>query len=375
MAKLDSLLFPVFDALRKQGVPLGVSDYLLAVKTIRSGFGLEDAARFKELCRLLWTKSKEDQELFDIAFAELIEPELQIVSTPELVTTTPINTSPSETPPSTISSESTLKNSKFQSQSQLESKTETLDEQVPFRPKSSRQLFSFKLDRVEQPRHYYFTMRLPISQREMAGIWRHLRHPQRTGVLEDLDVEGTIDSICRTGIFIRPRLQARRRNQAKLVVLIDQQGSMAPFTPLVNALIESIERGGLLGKVSLYYFHDCPEGFLYEHPSLTSPLSLEVVLNSQAKNNSVLIISDAGAACGYYDGTRLADTKAFIKTLGTYTYLYAWLNPMPPNRWLATTAEDIATIVPMFYLDKEGLNDAVNILRGHPFPSEVGIYE
>jgi len=48
---------------------------------------------------------------------------------------------------------------------------------------------------------------------------------------------------------------------------------------------------------------------------------------------------------------------------------------MPKTRWKATTAEDIACMVPMFPLDREGLNDAVNILRGHPFPAGVGIDE
>jgi hypothetical protein len=158
-------------------------------------------------------------------------------------------------------------------------------------------------------------------------------------------------------------------------VLVDQQGSMAPFAPLIEAAIESILRGGLLGKTNLYYFQDCPERFLYQRPSLTNTLALEAVLDEQAKGNSVLIISDAGAARGYYDRIRVAETKAVLKTLSAYTYLYAWLNPMPKTRWKATTAEDIACMVPMFPLDREGLNDAVNILRGHPFPPGVGIDE
>ena len=202
----------------------------------------------------------------------------------------------------------------------------------------------------------------------MAGVWRQMRRPQREGVPEELDVERTINSICRTGLFLRPVLQPRRRNQANLMVLVDQQGSMAPFAPLVEAAIESILRGGLLGKTSFYYFHDCPEEFVYQRPNLTNASSLEKVLQEKAKGNSILIISDAGAARGYYDKMRIAETKAFLQILSTYTYLYAWLNPMPQNRWLATTAEDIACMVPMFPLDREGLNDTVNILRGHPFP-------
>jgi uncharacterized protein with von Willebrand factor type A (vWA) domain len=102
---------------------------------------------------------------------------------------------------------------------------------------------------------------------------------------------------------------------------------------------------------------------------------LEEVLQEKAKGNSVLIISDGGAARGYYDGMRVGDTKTFLQTLSTYTYLYAWLNPMPQNRWLTTTAEDIANMVPMFPLEREGLEDAVNILRGHPFPAGVGLNE
>ena len=207
----------------------------------------------------------------------------------------------------------------------------------------------------------------------MAEPWRHLQQLQRTGPPEELDLEGTIDDICRTGIFLHPTLQPRRRNQARLVLVIDRLGSMAPFGPLVDTLVESILRSGLLGGASLYYFHDCPQGFLSENPSLTDALPLEEILASQAKGNSVLLVSDAGAARGDYDEQRVEDTRAFIGALSSYTYLYAWLNPMPVPRWATSTAEDIANLVPMYHLDRDGLNDAVNILRGHPFPPGVNL--
>jgi hypothetical protein len=371
MADLDSLLFQVFERLRKQGVPLGVSDYLEAIETIQAGVGLEDSASFKGLCRLLWAKSREDQELFDLAFAELVEPQLQTISTPK--STTPTST----TPPSTTPKPSTATPSlpKPEPQPELKSRQETQQQGLTFSSRSADWSFVLNTNLTEEPHYYQLTPHLPISRRDMAGVWRQLRRPQRAGVPEELDVEGTINSICRSGLLPRPVLQPRRRNQARLMVLIDQQGSMAPFTPLIKAAIESILRGGLLGKTSLYYFHDCPEGLLYQRPSLTDALPLEAVLDEQAKGNSVLIISDAGAARGYYDRRRVAETKTFLKILSAYTYLYAWLNPMSKTRWKATTAEDIEGMVPMFPLDREGLNDTVNILRGHPFPTGVGIYE
>jgi len=370
MAELDSSLFQVFERLRKQGVPLGVSDYLEAIETIQAGVGLEDSASFKGLCRLLWTKSREDQELFDLAFAELVEPQLQIISIPEPTPPSKLPSTPSTTPP-----QPTPNQPEPQPQPEPEEELEPEQVRVTLPSRSVGQSFELKTELTEKPHYYQLTPRLPISPRDMAGVWRQLRRPQRVGVPEELDVEGTINSICRSGLLLRPLLEPRRRNQARLVVLVDQQGSMAPFAPLLEAAIESILRGGLLGKTSLYYFHDCPEGLLYQRTSLTNALALEAVLDEQAKGNSVLIISDAGAARGYYDRIRVAQTKTFLKTLSAYTYLYAWLNPMPKTRWEATTAEDIACMVPMFPLDREGLNDAVNILRGHPFPTGINLDE
>jgi uncharacterized protein with von Willebrand factor type A (vWA) domain len=43
---------------------------------------------------------------------------------------------------------------------------------------------------------------------------------------------------------------------------------------------------------------------------------------------------------------------------------YAWLNPMPNHRWRNTTAEEIARFVPMFEMNRRGLDAAIDILRG-----------
>lgn len=363
MIELNSLLFQVFERLRRQGVPLGVSDYLEVIEAIQAGLGLETFSSLKGLCRLLWAKSREDQQLFDLAFAELVDPQMPALFPPESTTSEASTTLPE--------SSASLPDT----QPQLEPELELHQEAIALPSKSTAQSLVLNSELTEEPHYYQLTPRLPMSQRDMAEAWRQLRRPQRAGVPEELDVEGTISNICSSGLLVRPVLRPRRRNQARLVVLVDQQGSMAPFAPLIEALIESILRGGLLGRTNLYYFHDCPEEFLYQRPSLTNTLLLETVLDEQAKGNSVLIISDAGAARGYYDRRRVVETKAFLKILRSYTYLYTWLNPMPESRWVATTAEDIAGMVPMFPLDREGLNDVVNILRGHPFPVEVGIDE
>lgn len=367
MSETESFLLPLFQELRKQGIPLGISEYLLALKSIREGIGIEDIDRLERFLKLLWAKSQEDREIFNLKFTELVKPHLDKTIKKDKPTKDNIN--------KIIQYSFTLKDNQTEKRTKTNTKTDTSTEQQNFNipARSSGDLSASRI--LPKPTYkkviYNLIPRLPISQRDMTVSWRNLRSLQREGIPEDLDVQGTINDICKFGFFRGPVLQARRRNQVQLVLLIDREGSMSPFNPLMKSLQESIEKGGLLGKISTYYFHNCPEVYLYKKHNFTQPLPIEDVLSEQVRDNSVLIVSDAGAARRTYDGQRLKETKAFIKLLRQHTYLYAWLNPVPRPRWKTTTAEDIGEFVPMYPLDRQGLNDIINILLGHPFPPEV----
>lgn len=388
----DSLLLPLFDYLRRHGVPLGVSEYLLVAKALREGM-LQDSRELHGFCRLLWAKSLEDQGLFDLKFAQLVGPSLGIsaegvapvgdaiksaessppepdqVETPEEELNVGLQNEPELTPIEGHDDDGPITDESIDGPAQVD---EGLSDDVfvtnaALRPRSQAAEFYQVFDATT----FRFTPRLPLHRRQMAGAWRQLRRFQRIGSEEELDLEGTIDEISQTGLFLAPKMQPSRRNQVRLVLMIDQQGSMAPFSPLIETLVEATLKGGLLGRVSLYYFHDCPISFVYEDSALGGAVPIEEVLSNQAKNHSVLIVSDAGAARGYYDSKRANDTETFLKLLSSHTYLYAWLNPMPAHRWELTTAEEISRHVPMYSFSRDGLNDAIDILRGRPFPSVV----
>ena len=208
----------------------------------------------------------------------------------------------------------------------------------------------------------------------MTGIWRNLRLLKREGAPENLDVQGTINLFCKMGFFSGVVLQPSRKNQVKLVLLIDCEGSMSPFKLLIDTLQESIEKVGLLNQKNIFYFHNVPRGYLFTKPNLTKPLPIEEILSREVGNNSVVIVSDGGAARRTYDSERLHQTKEFIRQLSDKTYLYGWLNPVPEFQWRMTTAEDIATFIPMYSLNPQGLNDLVKILLGYPFPMGVNLH-
>ncbi|MEJ6485986.1 hypothetical protein N0Y54_32770 [Nostoc punctiforme UO1] len=208
---------------------------------------------------------------------------------------------------------------------------------------------------------------LPVTERQMKQIWRYLRRPVREGSRTELDVEATINQIVSQGLLLEPVLVPSRVNKAELLLLIDQDGSMVPFQALSWRLAETALHGGRLGKSGVYYFHNCPIEYFYHDPyHQQAELVSDIVAHVCTKRTTVLIFSDAGAARGRYSEERYDLTKEFLEKLKKRVPYIAWLNPMPRKRWLGTTADDIASLVPMFEGSRRGVLDAIGVLRGRP---------
>ena len=214
-------------------------------------------------------------------------------------------------------------------------------------------------------RFVFSTDYLPVTQRQMKQMWRHLRRLTKEGIATELDIEATVNQIGRYGMMLEPVLSPARVNRTELLLLIDQDGSMVPFHSLSVRLGETASRGGQLGAAGIYYFHNCPVGYLYYDPVHQQAEPIENVLARLRQNRVVaLIFSDAGAARGGLNSERIELTKVFLKQLKQHVRYVAWLNPIPKKRWLSTTAGEIAGLVPMFEATREGLDSAINALRG-----------
>lgn len=373
MTGVDARLFDIFEFLRRRGVPIGLGDYRLAVEVLAAGIGLDGMASFRLTLGLLWAKSDEDGELLDEALALYARPLAapprpgsesagQPPAGPQPPAAGPQPPAPVQQPPAAGPQPPGPETA---GEIFFPEPGPAFLEPVPLLPGE---------DAPEPSGTYLLTPRLPVERREMAAIWRHLRRPQRTGPRTELDVEATIDRFSRAGIFLGPILQAPRRNQARLLCLVDEGEAMEPFAPLVDALLESARRGGLLGRMSVYYFDGVPGAEVRSRGSQGRMHPVEALLASQPAGTSALVVSEAGAALGGRDDERVADTRAFLAGLIASTYRAAWLNPLPAELWPGTPAAAIARLLPMYPLAREGLIDAVDILRGHPFPPGVGLY-
>ncbi len=391
--KIPEFLWQLFEGLRCRGFPLTPDDLEALRQSLEAGFGWSSLESLRELCNSLWAKSRQEQEILTVLFNQLALKEdepWQLFSVPAEQGFDPDNSN------------------------QLEQK-KPLDEPQPQDykeisvTKSPTGLPTISLEDVElSKRQFIFVPQFPLNYREVAQTWRRLRHPVREGQPTELDVEATITRRSQLGIAVPVILRPRRRKVARLLLLVDRQGSMTPFHRFCEEVCKAIQQAGRLEETAIYYFHNVPaEGaddyvleplskelflvldsilpqinprntdfidtaFVYDDSELLDPIPLKDVLQKNALDAFVVIISDAGAARNHYSVPRLLDTISFMKALRTYTLSYVWLNPLPKSYWKDknNTATQIARHVPMFALEREGIQQAVNVLRGHQYTIE-----
>ena len=108
------------------------------------------------------------------------------------------------------------------------------------------------------PYRHVFLPQYPVSFRAVAQAWRRLRWPVREGPATELDVDATVQRRCDLGVVSPPVLRPRRRNRAKLLLLVDRQGSMTPFHSYVDEVCRAICQAGRIRQVGVFYFHDTP---------------------------------------------------------------------------------------------------------------------
>jgi uncharacterized protein len=385
---MPSFIHELVARLRRRGLPLGVDDCCALRNALAAGHGLASTAELLGLCVTLWAKSPRDAELI-ASTLHLVEPPLWSVD--DAAMPLPVLTKVDE---SVVESPSPTERSPASVPRTSETVAEHLTVSVPSRhsgavgPPRSGRATPFLVLRPQYP----------ISEREVAQTWRRLRRPVRHGPATELDVPATVTRYAQTGVVTAPVLVPPRANAARLLLLVDRHGSMAPFHGLVDHVVDSITRAARLDAITAVYFHNTPgrsrdrsaladlpntptavaldpildripmllTGRVYRDPELTEPRPLQDVLDGVTVGSAVTIMSDAGSLRRSFIAPRLFDSLAFLLAILARRAHVAWLNPVGADRWPETTAAQIARHVPMFSLDRAGMYGAVDVLRGRP---------
>jgi hypothetical protein len=360
--KLEELpLLDIFNSLRQRhGLPLGVDEYWAVLRSLQAGFGIGSRQEVEQLCCLVWAKSEEENRLVRRLFEQMwryspAESENDGKCFPDIPEKPKLSSASAE------SEESSAETPKSEPLPELERHPSPTPEPV----QAVQAVRSSRRDReLRRPRYSLLTEYFPVTRRQMKQCWRYLRRPVREGVPTELDVEATVAKMGREAMFLEPVLMPPRSNRTDLVLLIDQEGSMVPFHELSRQLVETARRGGRLRQLRVFYFHDYPDEYLYRHPALLDAQPMSEVLEEIGERATVLIVSDGGAARGNFDQERVESTKVWIEQFQQSVRYCAWLNPIPNEWWQHTTAGEIARLLPMFEMSRQGMNAAVSVLLG-----------
>jgi uncharacterized protein len=385
---LMPIIWDLFQKLRRRGFAIGVEDYEALQQSLMAGFGWSSQQAFLSLCTALWAKSRQEGEVLAALFEQLApEGDRWVYSLPKQ------DSSSSDKPRSATESSSKETDPSSAEKEDRENTRESL-------PKTATQTrlppISLANVRISE-RPFVFVPQFPLTYREVAQTWRRLKRPIRSGAATELDLAATIAQRCQLGVVTNVVMRPRTSNVARLLLLVDRQGSMAPFHRFCDEVCRAITEAGRLGETAIYYFHNVPaegandrvleplvgqlfpvldpilqkieplqDGYVYTDRDLLMPKSLPEVLEADGRGASIVILSDAGCARKQYRVSRLLDTIACLKAIRTYSPDCVWLNPLPKQYWRNNTAGQIARHIPMFPLDREGMEQAVNVLRGHP---------
>ena len=107
---------------------------------------------------------------------------------------------------------------------------------------------------------------MDIRQFQMA--FRKLRQysSRVDGAKTELDVEKTIDETCENAGLLKIVYDKPRKNTVKLLLLIDSDGSMLPYSRLCNRLFQAVSKANHFKDLKIYYFHNCIYDNLYTTP-------------------------------------------------------------------------------------------------------------
>jgi uncharacterized protein with von Willebrand factor type A (vWA) domain len=384
---IPSFLWAIVGQVRRRRLQVGIGDVQALRLALCAGFGLSSRDELRELCVLLWAKSPADAEVVRAAFARLDD-------LADWAANSPGRPGPGSAPSSAPQAADAARPEEVAGAA----RPEEGDAVVAAHAVRAINVGLGSLLTAARDRGLVMVPQYPLTAREVAQALRHLRRPVRTGPTVELDVAATIRERARRGVANPPVLVPRRRNAVRLLMLMDRHGSMTPFHGYVDYVVGAIRHAGRIDDVSTAYFHDVPGtlvdrgilesredpfrpdlddvlglieplpgGRVYTDPGLTDALPLSSLLTGGVGGSAILVISDAGAARGKFDISRLLDTIALVKALRLEGGGgLAWLNPMPAARWRRTTAGQVARHVPMYGLSRAGLHQAVDALRGRP---------
>lgn len=391
---------PLFEGLRKEGVPVSLREYLALLEAMDAGLAHDDAETFYHLARAVLVKDETKIDAFDRVFARVFR---GLGSVSEAVD----GLDPVELPEEWLHSlaERVLseeEKAEIEALGGFEKLMETLRQRLAeqrerhhggskwigtggtspfgadgFNPEGvrigqakSRHRRAVKVwDRRE---FRDLDGDVEIGTRAIRIALRKLRRFARTGAQEELDLAETIAATAREG-FLDVRTRRERQNAVKVLLLLDIGGSMDDHVRVCEELFSAAKSE--FRSLTHYYFHNCVYEGLWtsnrrrrtdQTPTLdvvrTFPPDTRLVLVGDASMSPYEIVAPGGSV----EHWNREPGALWMQRLLDHFPKAAWINPVRRDLWAHSQSTEILCELMggrMYELTLSGLDGAIDALR------------
>lgn len=212
-----------------------------------------------------------------------------------------------------------------------------------------------------------------LEQRGFQIALRNLRQFARSGVRDQLDIDATLTATARQGGLLDLQWQAPRRNNVKILLLLDVGGSMDDHIYQVEQLFTALKTE--FKHLELFYFHNCPYEGLWRHNQRrrSEQIPTEQVIHTYGNDYKLIFVGDAtmGPYEIVYPGGSVEHWNeeagaVWIQRLLKHYPKAAWLNPQPRQHWRFYQSISIIDELleqRMFPLTINGLQQAIAAIK------------
>lgn len=217
-----------------------------------------------------------------------------------------------------------------------------------------------------------------IETRDMAVALKKLRRLSRRHADLELDVDESIDQTCKNAGELTLEFRPPRKNEARVLLLMDVGGSMDPYAHLVEQLFSAASSLNHWKKFEAFSFHNCVYEELEPGHAGGDEIKTADLLLTRPPETFLIFVGDAYmapseltepfGAVDYYKHNKTPGI-AWLHRLKRRFPRAVWLNPIPESGWHGWTIRLIGQLVDMFPLTVQGLEASIDhLMKKTPKP-------
>ena len=363
------MFIPFFDALRKNGVPVSMREFLAFLEGMKAGLATYDLNAFYYLARVSMVKDERNIDKFDRAFAATFEglDNIKLEQVLEAVDI-PVDWLTKIAEKHLSAEEKAAIEALGGFEKLMETLKKRLEEQEK-RHQGGRKwvgtagtspfgAYGYNPEGVRigqnESRHQRATKvwdkrefknmddTVELGTRNIKVALKRLRKWARDGAAEELDLNGTIRATAENG-YLDVKTRPERRNAVKVLLFLDVGGSMDPHIKVVEELFSAARTE--FKHLEHFYFHNCLYEGVWRDNSRRWDAQLETaeVLRTYGPDYKCIFVGDASMSpyeIAYPGGANehwnAESGQVWLERARDQWNSHLWINPVPEKYWTYT---------------------------------------